>query len=83
MVKYFSNTPNLDYEPLIRLFYANLYSMCTSKHDTLIMSKHIFIDCAMHDALFDIYLLGFSTSSKIPHPSNFDVLFEEAKRLCS
>ncbi|PHU20264.1 hypothetical protein BC332_11415 [Capsicum chinense] len=41
----FSNTPEIAYEPLIILFYANLRSMCLGELEILVMGNSIYFDC--------------------------------------
>ncbi|KAF3655485.1 hypothetical protein FXO37_15917 [Capsicum annuum] len=72
----FSNTPKISYELLIRLFYANLRSMCFDELEILVMGKHIYLKYTMFDDLFDINCFGFSNSSKNSWLSDFDISFE-------
>lgn len=47
------------------------------------MGKRFFLDYPMFDSILDIDCFGLSISSKIPWPSNFEVIFEQGKRYIS
>lgn len=61
----FPSIPKNPFDPLIRLFYANLYFFRFSKLKTIVMGTRIFLDCAMFDAIFGINCSCFTTGSKI------------------
>ncbi|KAF3655486.1 hypothetical protein FXO37_15918 [Capsicum annuum] len=54
--------------------------MCFGELETLVMGKHIYLDCIMFDALFDINCSGFSNPFKNSWPSDFDISFELAMK---
>lgn len=75
----FSSISKHAYEPLICLFYANLLSFHSDEQETLVIGKHILLDCAMFDVIFNTNYSGFTTSSKNQWPLAFDVSFDQAK----
>lgn len=77
----FASTPKHFSEPLVHLFYANLRFIKYCEFEIFFMGKRIFLDYDMFDAIFDINCFGFTTSLRNPWPFDFDVLFENAKRV--
>lgn len=76
----FTTTPKVVYEPLVRLFYANLRSPKSGELESLVLGKRIFLDSDIFEEIFDIHCSGFSVSLKNSWPSDFDISFEEAKK---
>lgn len=48
----------LVYEPLIRLFYANLCFPKAGEIESLVQGERIFVDCKQFDAMFGIFFSG-------------------------
>lgn len=69
------------YEPLVRLFYANLRSSSLGEIETLVLCKIIFLDSDIFDKIIDIHYSGFSLPKKSSWPSDFEVSFEDAKKV--
>ncbi|KAH0636150.1 hypothetical protein KY285_035895 [Solanum tuberosum] len=74
------SVPMVVYEPLIRLFYANLRSPKAGKLESLVLGKHIFIDCKKFDSIFGISCFGIMAPLKNCWPFDCDVSYDQAKR---
>ncbi|KAH0635904.1 hypothetical protein KY289_035819 [Solanum tuberosum] len=74
------SVPMVVYEPLIRLFYANLRSPKAGELESLVLGKRIFIDRKKFDSMLGISCSGIMASSKNCWPSDCDVSFDQAKR---
>jgi len=56
------------YEPLIRLFYANHRSPKAAEIKSLVLGRHIFLDCKKVDSIFDISCSGIMDPPKTIDP---------------
>ncbi|XP_019226628.1 PREDICTED: uncharacterized protein LOC109208070 [Nicotiana attenuata] len=68
------------YEPLVRMFYANLCSSKSDKLESLVLGKRIVLDCAMFDSIFLCKCSGFPMLFKNSLPDDFEITFDQAKR---
>lgn len=66
--------------PVIRLFYDDLRFMRFGEVETLVVSKRIYLDYTMFDALFNINCSDFSTFFKNPWLFDFGISFEQEKK---
>lgn len=66
--KFFSVPHPKVYEPLVRMFYANLHSSRSDKLETLVLGKFIVLDSSLFDSIFQCKCSGFPMLFKIAGP---------------
>lgn len=72
--------PSEVYEPLVRMIYANLCSSKSDKLESVVLGKHIVLDYAMLDYIFQCKCYGFPMHFKNSWPNDFEISFDRAKR---
>ncbi|KAK4731377.1 hypothetical protein R3W88_024365 [Solanum pinnatisectum] len=74
------SVPMIVYEPLIRLFFANLCSPKAGELESLVLGKRIFINCKKIDSIFGISCSRIMAPPKNCWPFDCDVSYDQAKR---